>query len=173
MKRLFFSIVVFISTNVIAQRNVQDSLNLVKVQEVKQIVNQKLSGTVTEQDVLDFVTYIINSKSTTPEFQYFDLLNPDLVEFNSDPLAPVDIAYLNQAFTQLKNKKNVRVEFIEMIDYYDFYDAAHKKSDYLLVYKIHFINNTSLGPNTSNCVNLEIDIINGKVSALFHVLEKV
>jgi hypothetical protein len=114
-----------------------------------------------------------DSKSTTPEFQYFDLLNPDLYGLNTDPYESVDIKYLNQAFTQLKNKKNVRVEFIGIEDYYNFYDDAHKKSDYLLTYKIHFVNATSFGPNTSNSVDLRIDVINGKVSALFYVLEKV
>jgi len=173
MKKLFLSTVVFISVNTFAQRNSQDSLNLVKVLEVKQIVNQKLSGTVTEQDISDFVTYIWDSKSTAPAFQYFDLLNPDLFELNANPDQKVDLAYLNQAFTQLKNKKNVRVEFVEIEDYYDFYDAAHKKSDYLLSYKIHFVNETSFGPNTANSVDLQIDVINGKVSALFHVLEKI
>lgn len=173
MKNLFLSVVVFISANAFAQRNAQDSLNLVKVQEVKQIVKEKLSGTVTEQDVLEFVTYIYDSKSITPEFQYFDLLNPDLYGLNTDPYESVDIKYLNQAFTQLKNKKNVRVEFIGIEDYYNFYDDAHKKSDYLLTYKIHFVNATSFGPNTSNSVDLRIDVINGKVSALFYVLEKV
>jgi hypothetical protein len=173
MKNLFLSVVVFISANAFAQRNAQDSLNLVKVQEVKHFVKEKLSGTVTEQDVLDFVTYIYDSKSTTPEFQYFDLLNPDLYGLNTDPYESVDIKYLNQAFTQLKNKKNVRVEFIGIEDYYNFYDDAHKKSDYLLTYKIHFVNATSFGPNTSNSVDLRIDVINGKVSALFYVLEKV
>jgi hypothetical protein len=173
MKNLFLSVVVFISANAFSQRNTQDSLNLVKVHEVKRIVNQKLSGSVSEQDVLDFVTYIYNSKSTAPEFQYFDLLNPDLYGLNTDPSDSIDIKYLNQAFTQLKNKKNVRVEFIEIEDYYDFYDDAHKKSDYLIKYKIHFINETSFGPNTSNCVDLRIDVINGKVSALFYNLEKV
>jgi hypothetical protein len=43
MKNLFLSVVVFISANAFAQRNAQDSLNLVKVQEVKQIVKEKLS----------------------------------------------------------------------------------------------------------------------------------
>ena len=173
MKNLFLSVVVFISANAFAQRNAQDSLNLVKVQEVKQIVKEKLSGTVTEQDVLEFVTYIYDSKSITPEFQYFDLLNPDLYGLNTDPYESVDIKYLNQAFTQLKDKKNVRVEYIGIEDYYDFYDAAHKKSDYILMYKIHFVNSTSFGPTTSNSVDLQIDVINGKVSALFYVLEKI
>ena len=173
MKNLFLSVVVFISANAFAQRNAQDSLNLVKVQEVKQIVNQKLSGTVTSQDVLDFVTYIWNSQSATPAFQYIDLLNPDLFALNADTNQKVDLNYLNQAFTQLKDKKNVRVEYIGIEDYYDFYDAAHKKSDYILMYKIHFVNATSFGPNTSNSVDLRIDVINGKVSALFYVLEKV
>ncbi len=173
MKNLFLSVVVFISANAFAQRNAQDSLNLVKVQEVKQIVNQKLSGTVTSQDVLDFVTYIWNSQSTTPAFQYIDLLNPDLFALNADTNQKVDLNYLNQAFTQLKDKKNVRVEYIGIEDYYDFYDAAHKKSDYILMYKIHFVNSTSFGPTTSNSVDLQIDVINGKVSALFYVLEKI
>lgn len=173
MKNLFLSAIIFISANAFSQRNTQDSLNLVKVQEVRQIVNQKLSGTVTEQDVLDFVTYIWNSQSTAPAFQYIDLLNPDLFKLNENPDQPVDLNYLNQAFTQLKNKKNVRVEFVGIQDYYDFYDNAHKKSDYILMYKIHFVNETSFGPETSNFVDLQIDVINGKVSALFYTLAKI
>jgi hypothetical protein len=173
MKKLFLSAVVLISTNAIAQRNTQDSLNLVKVYEVQQIVNQKLSGTVTEQDVLDFVTYIYDSKSTTPEFQFIGLMNPDLNVMNSDPNQLIDLEYLNQAFTQLKNKKNVQIEFIGIEDYYDFYDISNKKSDYLLKYKIYFINDTSFSINTSNYVDLRIDVINSKVSSVFYILAKV
>jgi hypothetical protein len=173
MKRLFLSAVVFISANAFAQRNTQDSLNLAKVYEIQQLVKQKLSGTVTEQDVLDFVTYINNSKSTTPQFQFIGLMNPDLDVMNSDPNQPINLEYLNQAFTQLKNKKNVRIEFVGIEDYYDFYDASHKKSDYLLKYKIYFINDTSFGINTSNYVDLRIDVINSKVSSIFYILSKV
>jgi hypothetical protein len=60
-----------------------------------------------------------------------------------------------------------------MYDYYDFYDAAHKKSDYFIEYRIHFINKTSFGENTENYVDLQIDVINGYITSLFHVLNKV
>jgi hypothetical protein len=155
------------------QRDSIDEMNLKKVAEVRNMVETKLNGTVTEQDVLDFTAFIWNARSTFIPFQYFDLLNPDLYGLNEDPNQEVDLTYLNQAFTQLKNKKNVRVEFIELYDYYDFYDNAHKKSDYLISYRIHFVNDTSFGENTENYVDLRIDVINGYVTSLFHVLAKV
>lgn len=99
----FLSLSLFIFP-VFAQRNRQDSLNLLKVEEVKNMVTEKLSGTVTQKDVLDFATYIMNSKSTTPRFQYLAWLNLDLTEEDLDPAKPVDVAFIDKSFTQLKKK---------------------------------------------------------------------
>ncbi len=173
MKAVFFFLLFLIPVSFFGQRDSIDGINLKKVAEVRKVLESKLSGSVSEQDVLEFVQFVWNSRSTFIPFQYFDLLNPDLIGWNDDPTKPVDLAYLNQAFTQLKNKENVRVEFIEMYDYYDFYDAAHKKSDYFIEYRIHFINKTSFGENTENYVDLQIDVINGYITSLFHVLNKV
>ena len=173
MKLVLFLFLFLLPVSFFGQRDSIDGINLKKVAEVRKMVESKLSGSVSEQDVLEFAQFVWNSRSTVIPFQYFDLLNPDLIGWNDDATKPVDLAYLNQAFTQLKNKENVRVEFIEMYDYYDFYDAAHKKSDYFIEYRIHFINKTSFGENTENYVDLQIDVINGCITSLFHVLNKV
>jgi hypothetical protein len=85
---------------------------------------------------------------------------------NSDPNQKIDGTYLNKAFTQLKNKQNVRVELVTVYDYYDFYDNKHKKSDYLIEYKIHFVNETSFGKNTVNYIDFKVNVISGKVTAI-------
>lgn len=153
-----------------SQRNTEDSLNLVKINEVEKMIIEKLSGTVTSEDVYELTNYLYNSSFN---LQFFCLMNDDLVEMNKNPNQKVDASYLNMAFTQLKNKKNVVVELLEIWDYYDFYDSKNKKSDYMLVYKIHFTNNTSFGKNTKNFVDFKIDVINGKITTIFYNYDKV
>jgi len=173
MKNLFLSVVVFISANAFAQRNAQDSLNLLKVQELNAVINQKLSGSVSEQDVLDFVTYMWNSKDTSG-LQYISMINPDLTEMNADPNQLVDLNYICQAFTQLKNKNNVRVEYIGKDDYSKSYSKSYEvNSDYMVYYKVYFTNSTSFGPNTPNYFDIRIDCINGKFTLMFGILAKI
>jgi hypothetical protein len=175
MKKLAVALVLLISSNntFFSQRNREDSLNFEKVKQVDSIVTCKLSGIVTSQDIQELTNYIWNSKSSTIPFQFFCMLNPDLFEMNSDPNQQIDANYLDQAFTQLKNKNNVRVELVSVDDYYDTYDAAHKKSDYMLVYNIHFINDTSFGDNTKNFIDLKIDVIGGKITSIFYNPNKI
>ena len=54
-----------------------------------------------------------------------------------------------------------------------FYDNYNKKSDYMLVYKIHFVNNTSFGKNTNNLLDFRIDVINGEITAIICQADKV
>ena len=107
MKVVLILFLFLIPVSFFGQRDSIDGINLKKVAEVRKVVESKLSGSVSEQDVLEFVQFVWNSRSTFIPFQYFDLLNPDLIGWNDDPTKPVDLAYLNQAFTQLKNKENV------------------------------------------------------------------
>ena len=173
MKRLILSAVVFISVNVFAQRNTQDSLNLVKVQELNSVINQKLSGNVTEQDVLDFVTYMCNSKDQSG-LQFISLLNPDLDKMNADPNQPVDLNYILQGFTQLENKNNVQVEYVGKDDLSKSYGKSYEvNSDYMVYYKVYFVNTTSFGKNTPNYFDIRIDCVNGKFTCMFGNLHKV
>lgn len=173
MKNLFLSVVVFISANAVAQRNTQDSLNLVKVQELNFVINQKLSGTVTDQDVLDFVTYMWNSKAESG-LQFISLINPDLYKMNADPNQGVDLNYILQGFTQLENKNNVRVEYVGKDDLSRNYGNAYEvNSDYMVYYKVHFVNTTSFGQNTPNYFDIRIDCVNGKFTCMFGNLHKV
>jgi hypothetical protein len=166
MKNLIlFSILLFVTIFSFGQRNAEDSINLLKVKEIMNLVKVKLSGNVSEKDVNDLTNYLWNTSSKS-EFQFFCLLNPDLYEMNSDPNQKIDGTYLNKAFTQLKNKQNVRVELVTVYDYYDFYDNKHKKSDYLIEYKIHFVNETSFGKNTVNYIDFKVNVISGKVTAI-------
>ena len=173
MKKLFLSAVVFISVNAFAQRNTQDSLNLVKIYELNSIINQKLSGTVTDQDVLDFVTYMWNSKAESG-LQFISLLNPDLYKMNADPNQAVDLNYILQGFAQIENKSNVRVEYVGKDDLSKSYGKSYEvNSDYMLYYKVYFVNTTSFGKNTPNYFDIRIDCVNGKFTCMFGNLYKV
>jgi len=171
MKIVLLSFAVLFSYISYSQRNIEDSLNLAKVDEIHKTVENKLRGLVTNQDV-DQLTNFLWSYSSD-KLQFICFMNDDLNILNKDPNQKIDEHYLNVAFSQLKNKQNVTVELTEILDYYDFYDNYNKKSDYMLVYKIHFVNHTSFGKNTSNFLDLKIDVINGEITAIFCQADKV
>ncbi|MFM7724288.1 MAG: hypothetical protein ACKO7O_05810 [Bacteroidota bacterium] len=172
MKTLAY-LLAFLSFSVTAQRNEEDRINLLKVEEVKKLVNTKLSGSVSAKDVEELAKYLWESRPPTNRFQYFDLINKHLVEMDNDPNQKVDDVYLNQAFTELKNKDNVKVELVKIIDWFDFYVEENKKSDYLIEFKIHFINETSFGKATKNFIDFKVDVINGYVTSVFYIQDKV
>ena len=167
---LALTFLLIFSTNY-SQRNLQDSLNLAKVDEIHKTVESKLTGLVTNQDI-DQLTNFLWSYSSE-KLQFICLMNDDLNVLNKNPNQKIDEHYLNVAFSQLKNKQNVTVELTEILDYYDFYDENNKKSDYMLVYKIRFLNKTSFGENTENYLDLKIDVINEKIIAIFCQADKV
>jgi hypothetical protein len=171
MKRVLLSFAVLFSYISYSQRNIEDSLNLAKVDEIHKTVENKLRGLVTNQDV-DQLTNFLWSYSSD-KLQFICFMNDDLNVLNKDPNQKIDEHYLNVAFSQLKNKQNVTVELTGILDYYDFYDNYNKKSDYMLVYKIHFVNHTSFGKNTNNFLDLKIDVINGEITAIFCQADKV
>ena len=137
MKIVLLSFVVLVSYISYSQRNIEDSLNLAKVDEIHKTVESKLTGSVTNQDI-DQLTNFLWSHSSD-KLQFICLMNDDLNVLNKNPNQKIDEHYLNVALSQLKNKQNVTVELTEILDYYDFYDNYNKKSDYMLVYKIHFV----------------------------------
>jgi hypothetical protein len=167
---LALTFLLIFSTNY-SQRNLQDSLNLAKVDEIHKTVESKLTGLVTNQDI-DQLTNFLWSYSSE-KLQFICLMNNDLTKLNKNPNQKIDEHYLNVAFSQLKNKQNVTVELTEILDYYDFYDENNKKSDYMLVYKIRFLNKTSFGENTENYLDLKIDVINEKIIAIFCQADKI
>ena len=171
MKIVLLSFAVLFSYISYSQRNIEDCLNLAKVDEIHKTVENKLRGLVTNQDV-DQLTNFLWSYSSD-KLQFICFMNDDLNSWKKDPNQKIDEHYLNVAFSQLKNKQNVTVELTEILDYYDFYDNYNKKSDYMLVYKIHFINHTSFGKNTNNFLDLKIDVINGEITAIFCQADKV
>ena len=171
MKIVLLSFVVLVSYISYSQRNIEDSLNLAKVDEIHKTVECKLRGSVTNQDI-DQLTNFLWSHSSD-KLQFICLMNDDLNVLNKNPNQKIDEHYLNVALSELKNKQNVTVELTEILDYYDFYDNYNKKSDYMLVYKIHFVNNTSFGKNTNNLLDFRIDVINGEITAIFCQADKV
>ena len=167
---LTLTFLLIFSTNY-SQRNLQDSLNLAKVYEINETVESKLTGLVTNQDINQLTNFLWSYSSD--KLIFICLMNDDLNKLNKNPNQKIDEHYLNVAFSQLKNKQNVTVELTEILDYYDFYDENDKKSDYMLVYKIRFLNKTSFGENTENCLDLRIDVINEKIIAIFCQADKV
>lgn len=173
MKKLVLYESLFLFIDALAQRNAQDSMNLVKIQELNAVINQKLSGEVSGQEVLDFVTYMWDSKDQSG-LQFISLLNPDLEKMNTDLNQQVDLKYIYHAFTQLKNKNNVRVEYVGKDDLSKNYGNAYEaNSDYMVYYKVYFVNTTSFGQNTPNYFDIRIDCLNGKFTCMFGELYKV
>ena len=100
---LTLTFLLIFSTNY-SQRNLQDSLNFAKVDEIHKTVESKLTGLVTNQDIDQLTSFLWSYSSE--ELQFICLMNDDLTKLNKNPNQKIDEHYLNVAFSQLKNKQN-------------------------------------------------------------------
>ena len=169
MKRLFLSAIVFISINVVAQGNNKDSLCIAKLQELDSVISQKLSSSITEQDILEFVNYMWKNADVAGLQFISGFITPDLDEMNNNPNQAINEAYITQGFNQLKSKNNVRVESLGIKDC----SENEINSIYAADYKVHFKNTTSFGPDTPNYYDITVYCVNGKFTCLFGVLYKI
>lgn len=159
----------FLITSVIAQGNNKDSLCIAKLQELDSVISQKLSSSITEQDILEFVNYMWKNAHDAGLQFISGLITPDLDEMNNNPNQAVNEAYITQGFNQLKNKNNVRVESLGKNDC----SQNESNSIYAADYKVHFKNTTSFGPDTPNYYEITVYCVNGEFTCLFGILHKI
>lgn len=159
---------IFSLTISFSQRDEVDAKNIIKVNEVHRNVTNLLTGSVSEKDIVEIGNFIYSNKPKNGEIQFVSMINPSLTNLNKDPYQTIDNSYLTESFRILVGKTNVKVELVSIEDYYEYLDPSVRTSDYLLNYKIHFIDNNSFGDNTKNFIEFDIFVSNSEIFSIIH-----